>query len=425
MKDELELLIDGIAAGGAGVGRDADGRAVFVHRTAPGERVRVRVRESRKRFARAGLLRVLDPAPARREAPCRFYSRCGGCTLEHLQYEAQLSAKAGVVADALSRIGGISIEPPEVVGSPEQLRYRNRVSFTLVRLRDGTVRAGFHELERPDRVLDIDETCLMPEEAVAAAWAEVRRFWGRAASRLPSGERLRLTLRATAAGRTSLLVQGGYGPGRAEELLARVESLDAIWHQPHPGDAPVLLAGIAQLAESWAGETLSLGGAVFLQVNRGAAALLEDHVMDLSGEVSNRTVVDAYCGVGLHARRLARMGARVSGIELDQQAVQEAQRALPGAAFAAERVEDALPALLPADLVILNPPRAGIAEPALTALLETPPARVIYVSCDPATLARDLKRLAPQFELRSIRCFDLFPQTAHVETVVELSCSTT
>lgn len=425
MSQELELHIDSIAAGGAGVGRDRDGRAVFVHRTAPGERVRVRITEAKKRWARAALLRVLEASPVRRDAPCKFYPRCGGCTLEHLEYDAQLTAKAGIVADALSRIGGITIEPPTVVASPEQLRYRNRVSFTLVRLRDGTVRAGFHELERPDRVLDIDESCLMPEATIAAAWGELRRSWGSAASRLPSGTRLRLTLRATADGRTSLLVQGGFSAGRPDELLARVASLDAIWHQPQPDDSPVLLAGTAALKEVWDGEDVSLGGAVFLQVNRGAAALLDEYVLELAGDVSARTVVDAYCGVGLHARRLARRGARVSGIELDAQAVHEAQRGVPDANFTAARVEDALPTLLPADLVLLNPPRAGIAEAAITALRSTPPDRIIYISCDPATLARDLKRLAPMYELRSIRCFDLFPQTAHVESVVELTCSTT
>lgn len=424
MSEELDLHIDSIAAGGAGVGRDADGRAVFVHRTAPGERVTARVIEAKKRWARAALHRVIDAAPSRREAPCRFYDRCGGCTLEHLEYDAQLHAKSAIVADALLRIGGIEVDRPHVVASPKELHYRNRVSFTLVRLRDGSVRAGFHEIHRPDRVLDIDADCMMPEETVARAWGEVRKAWGRGASRLPSGARLRLTLRGTAHGRTSLLIQGGYSAGRADELLARVPSLDAIWHQPQPEEAPVLLAGAAELAESWADETLSLGGAVFLQVNRGAAALLDAHVMDLAGDVTDRTIVDAYCGVGLHARRLARRGARVSGIELDAQAVREAQRALPDAQFRAARVEDALPAMLPADLVILNPPRAGVAEPALAALLESPPARVIYISCDPATLARDLKRLAPAFALRSIRCFDLFPQTAHVETVVELTCST-
>jgi 23S rRNA (uracil1939-C5)-methyltransferase len=421
----LEIDIHGIAAGGAGVGRDADGRAVFVHRTAPGERVSARLIEVRKRWARGRLERVLDAAPERREAPCRFYDRCGGCTLEHLRYDAQLKAKAAIVRDALSRIGGIAIDSPDVVASPRELRYRNRVSFTLVRLRDGSVRAGFHELDRPDRVLDIDEACLLPEAPVAAAWGDVRRAWGRGASRLPSGARLRLTLRGTSAGRISLLVQGGYSAGRPDELLARIPSLAGIWHQPQPGDEPVLLAGTAELTESWAGEDLTLGGAVFLQVNREAAALLDARVLELAGDVSGRTVVDAYCGVGLHARRLARRGARVRGIELDARAVQEAQRTVPDAAFAAARVEDALPSMLPADLVILNPPRAGVADEAITALRDVPPSRIIYVSCDPATLARDLKRLAPVFELRSIRCFDLFPQTAHVESVVELACSTT
>lgn len=420
----IELRISSIGAGGAGVGRDGDGRAVFVHRTAPGELVSARVIEEKARWARAELIGVSEPSPDRRAAPCRFYARCGGCTLEHLEYPAQLAAKAGIVADALSRIGGIATGMPEVVASPEQLRYRNRVSFTLVRLRDGSVRAGFHELLRPERVLDIDESCLMPEASVATAWGELRRMWGRGAARLPSGTRLRLTLRGTASGATSLLVQGGYSAGRADELIARVPSLSAIWHQPQQGDEPVLLAGSEDVAESWQDEEISLGGAVFLQVNRGAAALLEEHVLALAGDVAGRTVIDAYCGVGLHARRLSRRGARVSGIELDSRAVQEARRALPDAQFTAARVEDALPALLPADLVVLNPPRAGIAPEAVEALLAQPPQRIIYISCDPATLARDLKRLAAAFTVGSIRCFDLFPQTAHVETVVELTCST-
>lgn len=419
-----ELRITGIAAGGAGVGRDRAGRAVFVQRTAPGELVRARIIEEKPRWARGELEVVLEPSVDRREAPCGFYARCGGCTLEHLKYEAQLAAKAGIVADALKRIGSLDIPRPQVVASPQELRYRNRVSFTLVRLRDGTVRAGFHELYRADRVLDIDETCLLPEAAVGAAWGELRQAWGRGASRLPSGPRLRLTLRGTIAGRTSLLVQGGYTGGRPDDLIARVSTLDAIWHQPHTGRPPELLAGTEQLTESWQDEDLALGGAIFLQVNRSAAALLEAHVLELAGDVTGRTVVDAYCGVGLHARRLARLGARVRGIELDPLAVDEARRSVPDAQFVTARVEDALPDLLPADLVVLNPPRAGVAAGAAHALVATPPPRIIYISCDPATLARDLRRLAPVFSLRSIRCFDLFPQTAHVESVVELICNT-
>lgn len=425
MTERITFRIDAIAAGGAGVGRAPDGRAVFVHRTAPGELVEARLVEERRRWARGRLLRVVEAAPERRAAPCRFYDRCGGCTLEHLDYPAQLAAKARIVADALSRIGRRSVEPPEVVASPAEFRYRNRVSFTLVRLRGGGVVAGFHELERPDRILDIDDACLLPEQPLADAWSALRRHWGDEAARLPSGMRLRLTLRATSAGRTALLVQGGFGAGRPDELLQRVPAIAAIWHQPRPPAEPVLLAGVADLAESWQEEEVSVGGGVFLQVNRRAAALLEEHVLDVAGDVEGTTVIDAYCGIGLHARRLARAGARVTGIELDALAVAEARRTVPGAEFVADRVEHALPALLPAELVVLNPPRAGMAEEAAAALRGRPPARIIYISCDPATLARDLERLGPAFELRSVRCFDLFPQTSHVETVAELACSTT
>jgi 23S rRNA (uracil1939-C5)-methyltransferase len=420
----MEIRIDGIAAGGAGVGRAPDGRAVFVHRTAPGELVRIRLLEEKKRWARGQALEVLEPAPARRVAPCRYYDRCGGCTLEHLEYPAQLAAKARIVADAMRRIGGFDVALPEVVASPHEFGYRNRVSFTLVRLRSG-VRAGFHELHRPDRVLDIGAACLMPEPAVAAAWGELRQHWGPDARRLPSGLRLRLTLRGSANARTALLIQGGYGAGQPDELLSLIPSLDAVWHQPRADVEPLLLAGAQRLEESWHDEHVSLAGAIFLQVNRGTAHLLEDHVLEVAGDVAGQHVVDAYCGVGLHARRLARQGARVTGIELDAQALAEARRAVPAGEFMAARVEDVLHMALPADLVVLNPPRAGMAAEAVAALRTAPPARLVYVSCDPATLARDIERLAPVYAVRSIRCFDLFPQTSHVETVAELECCTT
>jgi tRNA/tmRNA/rRNA uracil-C5-methylase (TrmA/RlmC/RlmD family) len=179
---------------------------------------------------------------------------------------------------------------------------------------------------------------------------------------------------------------------------------------------------VPALTERWGEESFEVGGAAFLQVNREAAALLEAYVEELAGDdLAGRAVVDAYCGIGTRARELARKGARVTGIELDASAVAIAESfRTPGAVFRAERVEDGLAAALPADLVVLNPPRAGV-DPAVTAALnELPPERIVYVSCDPATLSRDIARLGERYELRSVRCFDLFPQTAHVETVVEL-----
>jgi 23S rRNA (uracil1939-C5)-methyltransferase len=402
------------------VGRLADGRVVFVHRTAPGDRAEVALTERRERWARGKLLRVLEPSELRREPPCAFYAECGGCTLEHLQYPAQLKAKARIVADAISRIGKLSVEEPEVVPSPLQHRYRNRVSFALRRLGEGKVVAGFHALGEPERVVDIDGRCLLPEEPISRVWDRLRARWGNDAALLPAGERLRLTLRANAEGEVTLLVEGGYSPGQPAELLQAVEGLVAVWHQPG-GAGPELIAGAPGLPESWGDETLDLSGAAFLQINRSAAALLEEHVMSAAGEVNGCRVVDAYCGVGLHARRLARTGATVIGIELDGDAVSAAnQSAPPGASFIEGAVELTLPGLLPADLVIVNPPRAGLAAEVPDALRAEPPARVIYISCNPATLARDLQRLGDTFELESLRSFDLFPQTAHVETVVAL-----
>lgn len=418
----IRVTIESIAAGGEGVGRLPDGRAVFVHGVAPGEEVEVEIVRSRPRWARARLQRILQSSPERRTPPCPFQGRCGGCTLEHLEYPAQLAAKSRIVVDALTRIGGLEVEPPEVTPSPKTERYRNRVSFTLRRLSGSRVVAGFHQLGSPERIVDVDGGCLLPEEPISRTWDELRSAWGEGGRRLPGGGELRLTLRATAAGDVSLLIEGG-GPGEGlpDELIAAVPALRAIWHAPG-NEAPRLLAGEATLTERWGEEEIPLAARAFLQVNRDAAALLEAHLLHLAGEVHGQRVVDAYCGVGLHARRLARAGARVVGLELDSDAVAAARAAdVPGTEFLEGTVEALLPEVLPADVVILNPPRGGVAAEALDALLATPPARVLYISCDPATLARDLKRLAGHFAVTSLRSFDLFPQTAHVETVVELT----
>lgn len=417
----LQVTIDSIAAGGEGVGRLADGRVTFVHRTAPGDRVEIALTERKDRWTRGRLLRVIAPSPERRDPPCAFYARCGGCTLEHMTYDAQLRAKARIVSDALTRIGGVSIEAVDVVPSPSEFRYRNRVSFALRRAEHGRVVAGFHALGEPDEIVDLDGACLLPEEPIARVWDALRGAWGPDAQRLPSGATLRLTLRANAAGEVSLLVEGGYGPGRPDELVARVPGLVSVWHRPRVEAAPSLVAGAPGLPETWGDETVELSGAAFLQVNRGAAALLEAHVAELAGDVAGLRIVDAYCGVGFHARRFARAGASVVGIELDPQAVDEATRAAPeGARFIEGPVEELIRAELPADLVILNPPRAGVHADVAEALALSPAERIIYVSCNPATLARDLKRMGDTYRLTSVRSFDLFPQTAHVETVVLL-----
>lgn len=416
--------ITGIAAGGAGVGRLPDGRVTFVHRVAPGDEAEVRLVEEKPRWTRGELVRLLTPSPDRREPPCPHYERCGGCTLEHMEYGAQVAAKSRLIADALRRIGKRDVAQPQVVPSPSEFRYRNRVTFTLRRGREGVV-AGFHAIEEPDRIVDVTAACLLPELPIAEAWAGVRGGWGDQARRLPSGEELRVTLRATADGDVSLAVDGGYSPGRPDELLAAVPRLGAIWHRPPGADTFVLLAGHGSLREHWAGEELELSGDVFTQVNRAGAALLEDHVLDRVRATAPARVLDAYCGVGLYARRLEREGIAVVGIEAHPDAVAEARRAAPDSRILEGRVEDRIREVLPVDVAILNPPRSGLAAGVVEAIGAEPPRVLVYVSCDPATLARDLRRMGEQFDLAAVRGFDLFPQTAHVETVVEMRCATT
>lgn len=425
MTDTGVVEITGIAAGGAGVGRLPDGRVSFVHRTAPGDEVEVRVREEHGRWTRADLIRVRRPAPGRRPPPCPLYDRCGGCTLQHMRYDVQLDAKRALVEDALRRIGGITSTVEGVIPSPLELRYRNRIALTLLRLGGERVVAGFHELERPGRIVDVAGACLLPEPDLVETWTHIREHWGPGARLLPAGRRLRLTLRGTSKGRAAMLVEGGHGTGDGAALIAAVPALAAVWHRPRRSEPARLLAGIESLDEHWLEEDVGLRGDAFLQVNRSAAELMEAAVEASVLASQPARAVDAYCGVGLYARRLARAGVCVVGIEADANAVAEARRGCAECRILEGRVEARIGETLPADVVILNPPRAGLAENVVHALLEQPPARVVYVSCDPATLARDLARMARQYRAARMRCFDLFPQTAHVETVVELECVTT
>lgn len=415
----LDVPIHGIAAGGAGVGRLSDGRAVFVPRTAPGDRARVALTTERSRWARARLAALAEPGPDRRSPPCPEYARCGGCALQHLEYRAQLRWKRQIVQDALSRIGGSSYEVSAVVPAPRELGYRSRVSFTLRRLRGGRVVAGLHLLEERGRVFDLSGDCLLADSALQLAWKRLRAAWGPGARHLPAGGELRLTLRKADQG-VVLAIRGGKDPGDPDALLESVEDLVAIWHSTG-GEPPELLAGSGDTTESWLGERFAVRASAFLQVNREVGETLHRRVLELAGNHGG-TVVDAYCGAGIFGRALARSGRTAVGIEADPEAAAAARTgAPPGFSVIEGTVEAYLAEQLPAGVVILNPPRTGVDPRVSEALLADPPAALLYVSCDPATLARDMRRLEGGFAVRAVEPFDLFPQTAHVETLVLLS----
>jgi len=426
----LDVVIERLSSEGAGVGRLADGRTVFVHRTAPGDRTRIELSRMAARWARGRLLEVIEPGPLRRVAPCPHYARCGGCSLQHLEYGAQLSAKADLVVQALGRIGRIrGLPEPRIHPSPHEFGYRNRVTFALLRAGGGRIVAGFHELEKPARVVDIDERCLLPEPAILRVWEALRTNWGAGARRLPSGRELRLTLRTMADGTVMLIVRGGRGPGDPEALLGKVPGLSAIWHEPGVAGMATLLGGTADIREEWLGETMTLEPGAFLQVNRELAVKLHQTVLTSLGRLDGVRLVDAYCGTGIYGRIAADRGARSIGIELDPGAVRMADEAHRSGGIAGSggsfrvlegRVSDRLGEALPADVVILNPPRTGCEPAVMEQIAGALPSRIVYASCDPATLARDVALLGSGYQVASLDVFDLFPQTAHVETILTL-----
>lgn len=422
------LRIEAIAAGGDGVGR-VGGIATFIPRTAPGEVVQAAV-SVRGRLARGRVLQLLTPAPERVAPACPHYEadRCGGCQLQHLAPEAQGAARTLLVQDALERIGGRRIPRPALVtGAP--WAYRGRITLALQR-RGGRWRGGFHPHDDPTRVFELRQ-CPIAHPRLLEAWEAVRPLLG--VAHLPDTAALRLSLRMApprdgGEDGVVVVVEGGRqwsgGALWGEEVLRAVPSVLGCWWRPEGADGR---AGAAPLAER-AGEATAAATA-FAQVNADLAERLREHVAAVVRGYAPRTVVDAYAGIGRLAVQLQGGGVAGVAIEADPVGAAEARRRLAAGAGAAvpwrveaALVEEALAGALPADVVVLNPPRRGVA-PAVCALLEGAAARgtraLVYVSCDPATLARDLKRLAG-WRIAAVTCFDLFPQTAHVETVCVL-----
>jgi 23S rRNA (uracil1939-C5)-methyltransferase len=247
------------------------------------------------------------------------------------------------------------------------------------------------------------------------AWSKLRESWGPGAQRLPAGGEVRLVLREVDEG-VVLLVSGGSGRCDAQALLESVPELVAVW-RVHRRVPARLLAGQSEVHETWMGERVAVPVSSFSQVNKTVGELLHVRVLGLASDRPGR-VVDAYAGVGLFARTLAAQGRPAVAIELDPETAAAARNGSPeGMTVLEGRVEDLINDVLPTDLMIANPPRAGLHADVAAAVCDRPPGALIYVSCDPATLARDARRMADRFDLVAVETFDLFPQTAHVETV--------
>ncbi|MBM4116251.1 class I SAM-dependent RNA methyltransferase [bacterium] len=443
MGEPVELLIADLAAGGDGVGR-LDGRAVFVPGAVPGDRLRVRLSEEHSRWARAELLAVLAPGAARVAPPCPVAGECGGCQWQQVHPQAQRAARQAVVEAALRRIAGLAEWPaPVFAPTPAPFDYRRRAEYRLLGAGGGRLALGF--LARGSHRLVEHERCLLLEPALAEAVSALRaHLAGRL--RRPLGAEVELTLLGGAPAPALQLVATVGDAGReGRELAAAL----AAWAPPglavhwglrdredrwlrEPPGAPYLLEQVELAAPD--GRRLSYPlhtrPGEFVQANRAAnRQLLEALLAELS-LADAPWVLDLYCGAGNLSLPLALSGARVLGIESRRSALRSARKSArearaARARFRAGRVAELLPVLAAEGRqyrsIVLDPPRQG--APELAAWLDPLGVQeILAVSCHPATFARDLQGwCARGFRLESLRLFDFFPQTHHVELLARLS----
>ncbi len=460
---ECDLSITKIAFGGKALGR-VDGFVVFVDHAIPGQKVRVQVTRKKSRFAEATVVRLLEQSPAYKPPFCPHFGLCGGCQWQDLAYEEQLYWKGIHVQECLQHLAGLR---PRIilptVASPQERWYRNKMEFTFApqpwplaegrgaakRSSGGGCALGLHLGGSPDRIFDL-EHCFLQSAQSAAIVQEVRRWCNK--SGLPAynpktqrgfwrslvlreGKRTAQTLvqiiSTNRGDPTAVEALAGHLRDQFPDISTLVHSRSQKKAQAAGGEVSRTLWGPGYIEEQIGELRLRISAHSFLQTNTLAAEGLYSAISRL-GEFSGReTVWDLYCGAGGIGLSLASQVCRVVGFELVAAAVTDAftnsrLNGLSNCRFLAgdlkERMQEILrsPSQPLPEVVITDPPRAGMHPQVVKALQELSPRRIIYVSCNPATLARDLTLLKDQYEISSIQPFDLFPQTPHIEVVVRL-----
>ncbi|MEE9217822.1 MAG: 23S rRNA (uracil(1939)-C(5))-methyltransferase RlmD [Acidobacteriota bacterium] len=444
----LDLQITDLAYRGSGVARHGK-LVVFVPRTAPGDRARVRITAVRRGFAEGRVEEILQPSPQRVRPRCRHFSVCGGCAYQHLEAGRQAESKARQIRETLRRIGHLEEAPILApLSAPSAYAYRNRLELHVLRDARGRTRLGLHRADNPAQTFAIEE-CLIASPAVEALRAALEQ----ALNEHPvspydplrrRGTLIRAGLRSTSSGETLLELHTTRLDTpqlrRLAAALSRHPGLRGIVciteRETRRGSALTrqCLWGGSSLWDELCGLKLEFPAGAFAQTHPAMAGELYGESVRALGAVGGAACLDLFCGVGVMSLLLQRQGAReVVGVESQAVAVQAASRNAEGAGAAGCRfihasVESVLgksPRPLSGgsfDYVLVNPPRGGLSTRALREIVRLAPARLAYISCDPATLARDLRLLTDGgFRVEWVRPLDLFPQTAHVESVTALS----
>ncbi len=427
------VLVTALASDGDGVARTASGRVVFVEGAVPGDRVELAAQRERRGTLRAGIGRIARASPDRVEPPCPHFGRCGGCVWQHVRYAAQLEAKRQIVRAALERIGGLRLDGEiGIVASPDAYHYRARTRVVEVEGGVGYRRRASNEALRIETcpvLLPALQTALVAQTRRVAEAQRPER--GAAVRRDPETGPRRSSGRSgarVADAREWVITAGREGPARVEAVA---------------GDGEIGAAGEGggrdaaqrpEIALELLGERLRVGGPGFIQGNallweRLASEVVASCLRPRAGQIPSR-FVELYAGIGFFTLPLARRGLSGIAVESDRGAVADlvfnlAQAELSGAVDAieaqVERRIDLPTWLADTELLLVDPPRAGLDGTVRESIAKSGPGIVVYVSCDPATLARDVKTLvASGYRVVSVLAFDLFPQTPHVETIVRL-----
>ena len=443
--DPLQVSIETATIDGSGVAR-VDGQVVFVPGALPGERCSVRIAHVGRSAVFAQLLSVLTPSAHRVEPDCPYFSLCGGCALRHMDYEQELVLKQTHVQSCLTRIGGQTISALPITGAAQTDGYRNKVQFP-VQEQDGCPVAGFFS-GKTHRVIPVRHCRIQPDCADAIrgavlAWMEqyhiraydeqthtgyIRHIYIRFGAesgqilvcivancaQLPKKKQLVAALLAAEPGITTIVFSPNTKKGNT-----------VLGTEFHP------LYGDGTITDTLCGLQFRLSAPAFYQVNHAQAERLYEKAVQLAGLTGNETVLDLYCGTGTITLCLARHAKKAIGVEIVPQAIEDAkfnaaQNGMENAEFFCMDAGQAAKMLADRhtrpDVIVVDPPRKGVSADVIEAIGTMAPQRVVYVSCDPATLARDLKLLtAAGYTLQTAEAFDLFPRCAHVETVCLLS----
>lgn len=403
MQPIFEVKLTDLIFGGDAIGRLSDGRAVFVPFSLPGELVRIHLTEEKQNFTRGAIEEILEPSPKRISPLCPYFGICGGCSYQHMSYADQLEAKHAIVVDQLKRLGGFADFPvAPVVSAPEPYNYRNSMQFHV----SPTGKFGFQRAGS-NAFVEIHE-CHLPTEAINNLWPQ-------------------LEFEANS-GIDKVIIREGI----EEDLIVGLSSKQDLapeFSVDFPISAvflssagPSVLSGDEYVVMQVKDHPFRVSIESFFQVNPGQAATMVDHVLKLAGNLQKKTVIDAYCGVGLFSAFLAPKVQRLIAIEVSESSCSDFEVNLDefsNVELYIGEVENVLPSLkLNPDLVVIDPPRTGLDSRVISQLAASKTEQIIYVSCDPATLARDAKRLTQKgYVLKNVTPFDQFPQTHHIECI--------